>query len=126
MPFTLSDITRMTRLEIKRRHQGWTIYQLAWRSEVSTQTIKKHEQGIRNTYTSETVQKLTNTLGIETEELVRGARDIWEGGGTLWRKHPRHFDRWEEIVIPPRLVPSPILTAAWNTAATSFPTITFG
>ncbi len=111
-----SDITRMTRLEIKRRHLGWTIFQLAWRSGVSTQTIKKHEQGVRNTYTFETVQKLTNAFCIAPSELVRGTQDIWEGGGTFWRKRLHLFDRWEEILSPLTYV-TPIRTIP--TATTS-------
>ncbi len=96
MPTGISlPITRMTRLEIKRRHQELTIYQLAWRSGVSEQTIKKHEQGVRNTYIYDTIYKLRDALGIEQSDLVRGKGDIWEGGGKVWW---RRFDgTWVEI-----------------------------
>ena len=95
------DISRMTRLQIKRLHLGWSRTDLALRSGISIQTIMKHEGGIRDVYVTQTILKLIGALGVEQNYLVRGYRDIWEGDGKLWRKHLRSFDRWEEIIIRP-------------------------
>lgn len=118
----LSNTTRMTRLQISRLHLGWSRESLARQSAISVRTIENHELGVRNVYTDRTVIGLTQVLGVESTYLVRGMRDIWEGDGKLWRKHPRLFDGWEEIVIPSRHA---TLLSEWTTATTSIPIITF-
>jgi len=82
-------IPRMTRLEIARRHKGYSIEELARESRVSGQTIKKHEQGIRDIYTYKTIYKLRDVLGVEQSYLVWGKMDIWDFLLTCFNQRPQ-------------------------------------